>query len=65
MAVSKGCQEGKATPELREVKCPKCGANMEVFVYLTDGVAGKTHDESKCDVCGYIVPEGTPVADLK
>ena len=65
MAVLKGCQEGKATPELREVKCPKCGADMEVFVYLTDGVAGKVHDETKCDACGYVVAEGTSIADLK
>ena len=32
-----GCQEGKGTPRLAEVKCPKCGEMVEVFVnMLTD-----------------------------
>ena len=26
-----GCQEGKATPRLMEVKCPRCGEIVEVF----------------------------------
>ena len=27
-----GCQEGKMTPRLTEVCCPKCGESVEVFV---------------------------------
>ncbi len=30
----KGCQEGKGTPRLAEVKCPKCGEYVEVFVLM-------------------------------
>ena len=29
-----GCQEGKATPRLVEVKCPNCGECIEVFVLM-------------------------------
>ena len=36
-----GCQEGKATPRLTEVKCPNCGQYVEVFV-LMGGPIGKT-----------------------
>jgi len=36
-----GCQEGKGTPRLTEVKCPKCGEYVEVFV-LMGGPIGKT-----------------------
>ena len=35
--VIKGCQEGKATPRLSEVKCPKCGQYVEVFVIFFSG----------------------------
>ena len=66
MAVIDGCREGKNTPKLEEVKCPKCGADMEVFAYMngTAGVTGRTVSDEKCPVCGYVIPENTPVADL-
>ena len=41
MSLIKGCQDGKATPRLVEVRCPKCGAWVEVFV-LMGGAIGKT-----------------------
>ena len=41
MSVIKGCQEGKGTPKLVEVKCPKCGEYVEVFVKM-GGAIGKT-----------------------
>ena len=41
MSVIKGCQEGKGTPKLVEVKCPKCGEYVEVFVNM-GGAIGKT-----------------------
>ena len=37
----KGCQEGKSTPRLTEVKCPKCGEVVEVFVKM-GGAIGET-----------------------
>jgi hypothetical protein len=30
----KGCQEGKATPKMVEIKCPECGDIIEVFVRM-------------------------------
>ena len=36
-----GCQEGKGTPRLTEVKCPKCGEYVEVFVKM-GGAIGET-----------------------
>lgn len=55
-----GCQEGKHTPRLAEVKCPKCGAWVEVFVRM-GGVAGTTGTlaaSERCE-CGHILPEGS------
>ena len=37
----RGCQEGKGTPRLEEVKCPRCGAWVEVFVKM-GGAIGET-----------------------
>ena len=55
-----GCQEGKHTPRLSEVKCPRCGAWVEVFVHM-GGVAGTTGtlaSDERCE-CGYILPAGS------
>ena len=41
MSLIKGCQEGKGTPRLAEVKCPKCGQWVEVFVKM-GGAPGQT-----------------------
>ena len=55
-----GCQEGKGTPRLTEVKCPHCGEYVEVFVRM-GGPIGKTgtlvSDES-C-ACGCVLPAGS------
>lgn len=55
-----GCQEGKGTPRLTEVKCPHCGEYVEVFVRM-GGPIGKTgtlvRDES-C-ACGCVLPAGS------
>ena len=60
----KGCQDGKATPRLVEVKCPCCGEYMDIFV-LMGGAIGKTGtlaaDES-CP-CGCILPAGSYETD--
>ena len=60
MSLIKGCQEGKGTPRLTEVKCPQCGEYVDVFVIM-GGAIGKTgtlaSDES-CS-CGYVLPAGS------
>lgn len=67
MSVLQGCTEGKSTPRLVEVKCPKCGEVMEVFVRM-DGeggtATGTTKSDEKCPKCGYVIPEGTPLEKL-
>ena len=66
MALLDGCQEGKHTPKLVEVICPKCKNVVEVFEKM-GGRPGETgtvvHDEA-CD-CGYVIQSGTALADLE
>ena len=61
-----GCHEGKHTPKLTEVKCPKCGEYVEVFV-LMGGPIGKTgtlaNDET-C-TCGHILSAGSYETDYE
>ena len=66
MALIRGCQEGKATPRLKEVKCPKCGAWLDVFVIM-GGAPGKTGtlaSDETC-ACGHILPEGSYETDYE
>ena len=51
MGVIKGCQEGKGTPRLVEVKCPKCGAWVEIFVKMGGaiGQAGTLVVDETCE----------------
>ena len=61
-----GCQEGKGTPRLTEVKCPKCGQWVEVFV-LMGGAIGKTGtlaSDEKC-ACGHVLPTGSYETDYE
>ena len=61
-----GCQEGKGTPRLTEVKCPKCGELVEVFV-LMGGPIGKTGtlaSDETC-ICGYVLPAGSYETDYE
>ena len=61
-----GCQEGKGTPRLTEVKCPKCGENVEVFVIM-GGPIGKTGTlagDETCP-CGHILPAGSYETDYE
>ena len=66
MSLIKGCQDGKATPRLVEVRCPKCGAWVEVFV-LMGGAIGKTGTLASDEVCGcgHILPEGSFETDYE
>ena len=66
MSLLKGCQEGKATPRLTEVKCPKCGEFVDVFVIM-GGAFGKTGTlaaDERC-VCGYVLRAGTPETEFE
>ena len=61
-----GCQEGKGTPRLTEVKCPCCGEYVEVFV-LMGGPIGKTGtlaSDETC-TCGHILPAGSYKTDYE
>ena len=53
MAILDGCEEKKRTPVLKEVKCPKCGEMVEVF--LRDG---RVVEDSECTECGHVIKEG-------
>ena len=62
----RGCQEGKGTPRLVEILCPKCGEIVEVFIRM-GGRAGETGtlvSDEKCP-CGHILPAGTPETDYE
>ena len=58
-----GCQEGKMTPRLAEVKCPSCGSLVEVFIRM-GGPIGQTGTLVATETCGCgcILPAGTPEA---
>ena len=60
MALISGCQEGKGTPRLVEVKCPGCGEIVEVFVQM-GGAIGKTGTLVADEICGcgYVLPAGS------
>lgn len=55
-----GCQEGKHTPRLVEVKCPRCGEWVEVFVKMggAPGQAGTLAADETC-VCGQVLKAGS------
>ena len=61
-----GCQEGKGTPRLEEVKCPRCGAWVEVFVKMGGaiGETGTLVSEETC-ACGQVLPAGSYVTDYE
>ena len=62
-----GCQEGKATPRLVEVLCPKCGEIVEIFVRMGGaiGETGMLISDEICQECGHVLPEGSPAADYE
>lgn len=60
MSLIKGCQEGKGTPRLTEVKCPQCGEYVDVFVIM-GGAIGKTGTlaaDERCS-CGCVLSAGS------
>jgi len=62
----RGCQEGKGTPKLVEVKCPACGECVEVFVKLNGapGQTGKLSSAETC-LCGWVLPEGSYLTEYE
>lgn len=66
MGVIRGCQEGKMTPRLEEVRCPRCGSWAEVFVYMGGaiGQTGTLVSDEHCP-CGFCFPEGSRVTDYE
>ena len=60
MSLISGCQEGKATPRLAEVKCPGCGEIVEVFVKMGGqvGLTGTLVSDEVCS-CGFVLKAGT------
>lgn len=53
MSVMDGCEKLKVTPMLREIKCPECGEEMEVFTRDEKAV-----EDFTCPVCGYVIKAG-------
>lgn len=62
----KGCQEGKGTPRLVEVKCPRCGEIVEVFIKM-GGAVGQTGTLVADEICpcGYLLPMGSYESDYE
>ena len=60
MSLMSGCQEGKGTPRLVEVRCPNCGETVEVFVKM-GGAIGQTGTlvASEACACGFVLPAGS------
>lgn len=54
-----GCQEARNMITIEEVSCPNCHGTIEVF-----GRDGLTVVESSCDVCGYVIPASSSLAQL-
>ena len=67
MAILDGCQEGKKTPKLVEVLCPKCGEIMEVFIEMGGAAAktGATYTSETCPACGHVIQQGTKLEFLQ
>lgn len=55
MGFFSGCMDARSMTSIKEVKCPKCSADIEVFVR-----DGKTVGDSVCDHCGYTIKENQP-----
>lgn len=66
MALINGCQEGKGTPKLVEVKCPGCGEYVEVFVKMggAPGQTGTLIAQERCS-CGYVLQAGSYLSEYE
>ena len=61
-----GSHEVKHTPRLTEVKCPKCGEWVDVFVKM-GGAPGQTGTLIADEVCpcGCVLPAGSYASDYE
>ena len=61
-----GCHEGKHTPRLAEVMCPKCGEGVEVFIKMggAPGQTGTLVSDERCS-CGQLLPAGSYETDYE
>ena len=66
MSLIKGCQDGKATPRLTEVRCPQCGDWVEVFVRMggAPGQTGTLIADETC-TCGHLLTAGSYESDYR
>ena len=62
----RGCQEGKGTPRLEEVRCPQCGAWVEVFVKMGGaiGETGTLVSDETCS-CGFVLNSGSCLSEYR
>ncbi len=60
MAMLETCQEARRNVTIHEMDCPKCRKTMEVFLR-----EGAVTEDTKCEACGYVVPEGTHIESEK
>ena len=56
MGFFSGCTDARNMISIKEVKCPKCNADIEVFVR-----DGKIVGDSVCDNCGYTINDNLTV----
>ena len=52
------CQDVRGQKQIMEIECPNCHEPDGIEIFLKDGL---TVGESKCAVCGYVLPEGSSV----
>jgi len=50
------CQDLRNQKQIVELDCPNCHEIGGIEAFVKDGT---TVGDSKCAVCGYIIPEGT------
>lgn len=55
-----GCHDARNAITILEAVCPKCGETAEVFI-----MDGKVRSDARCEACGHVIPQGTPVNELK
>ena len=66
MSLFSGCQDGKGTPRLVEVRCPGCGAYVDVFIRMGGdvGQTGTLVSDERCG-CGQVLRAGTYETDYE
>ena len=56
------CQDARNQKQILEVDCPRCHEPGGIEVFVKDGL---TVEDSECEACGYLLPEGTEFAELE